>query len=72
LFVLCQVTFWVLLASYYSRFRPHTRRAREALHDWQLSQLSARVEALAEQVSVLTRERQENEHRTATEEPPKS
>lgn len=56
IYVICMVTFCVLLASYYSRFRPGTRQAREDLRDWQLAQLESHVSALAKQVAELARE----------------
>jgi hypothetical protein len=51
--VASMILFGVLLASYYSRFRPRTRQAHENLRDLQMLQLAAQVDALQRDVAVL-------------------
>lgn len=53
IFVVSSVLFWVLLASYYSRFRPLTRQAQENLRDIQQLQLAARIEELQAELAQL-------------------
>jgi len=53
IYVSSMILFGVLLASYYSRFRPKTRQANENLRDLQMLQLAAQVDALQRDVSVL-------------------
>ena len=47
-YVVATILFWVLLASYYSRFRPNSRRAQDALRDEQICQLERSVAELRE------------------------
>lgn len=53
IFVASSILFWVLIAAYYSRFRPQTRQARENLRDIQQLQLAARIEALQKEMALL-------------------
>lgn len=47
-YLVASILFWVLMASYYSRFSPHTRRAHDALRDEQICQLERSVAELGE------------------------
>lgn len=51
--VVSSIAFWLLLASFFSRFRPMTRQAREDLRDLQLLQLATQVHALQKDVASL-------------------
>lgn len=53
LYVASSILFWGLLASYYSRFRPHTRLAQEQLRDAQQLRLEAQVAALQQDIAAL-------------------
>lgn len=66
------IVFWVLLASYYSRFRPRTRQAREDLRDLQLLRLESQVATLQQHVSLLTREQTPRQKSSEMKEPPQS
>lgn len=71
-FLTSTIVFWVLLASYYSRFRPRTRQAHEDLRDLQLLRLESQVETLQLQVSLLTREQGPGKQSSETKERPHS
>lgn len=53
IFLISSIVFWVLLASFYSRFRPRTRAAENNLRDAQLLQLASQLEALQKDVAAL-------------------
>lgn len=53
IFLFSSIVFWVLLASFYSRFRPRTRAAENNLRDAQLLQLASQLEALQKDVAAL-------------------
>jgi hypothetical protein len=60
-YLVSTIVFCVLLASYYSRFRPRTRQAQEQFREIQWLQLEARLEALQKDVALLMNERRRNE-----------
>ena len=47
-FLVASIVFWILFASYYSRFRPNTRREQESLRDEQMRQLERSIAELRE------------------------
>ena len=57
IFLASSIVFWVLLASFYSRFRPRTRAAEDRLRDAQLLQLTSQLADLRKEVAVLKNER---------------
>lgn len=48
IYLVSTIAFWVLLASYYSRLRPTSRKATEHLRDEQLRQLERQIKELRE------------------------
>lgn len=57
IYVISSVAFWILLASFYSRFRPRTRAAEDSLRDAQMLQLASQLESLQKEVAALKNER---------------
>lgn len=55
IYVLAAVIFPISLASYYSRFRPKVREAKEDLRDASLLALQSELSELRKQVSLMTR-----------------
>ena len=60
-YVVASIVFWVLLASYYSRFRPSTRRAQETIRDEQVKKLERSVEELKVLLIALQESRSSSE-----------
>lgn len=57
IYVISSVVFWILLASFYSRFRPRTRAAENGVRDALLLQLASKLESLQKEVAALKNER---------------
>ena len=66
IYVISSVLFWLLLASYYSRFRPATRQADESLRDIQILQIAARLDLMQKDLASLMSDRlgAESAHKT--------
>ena len=66
IFVISSILFWLLLVSYYSRFRPTTRRAEENLRDIQILQIAARLDSMQNDIASLMSNRlgAESAHKT--------
>ena len=65
-YVTSSILFWVVLASFYSRLRPGTRRAEESLRDIQMLQMAARLDSLQKDIGSLMNHRSgaESTHKT--------
>ena len=68
-FWVSSIMYWVLLASYYSRLRPNTRRSQERVRDEQLQQLQRSVTELhdlilASRVQEPTAQRESNTNKS--------
>lgn len=60
IYCIAAVVFWIALASYFSRFRPKTRQARENIRDASISELRHEISELRKQIEAISRDKNAN------------